>query len=266
MRKTTALAVAAVFLSLGATLPDEGPVPGKKPGTQEEAPGAEPGSKPGSTESPAEQPSEEPPAPAIEAENEASFIACQRELKAHGASFRSLPRIDDGDGCGIDKPIAVDRISEAVRIVPEAILRCETALQLARWTRTVVTSAGMIALPEKGRLTAINHASAYCLPQAQWAENGKISERRARQRHRSGIARIRKGHRSHGYRHPDRFRSRRRLPEEPERHRLPLLHDRSVARKRRGPQGPYASGRDRTERRFSLLPLTLAQKSPSIYP
>lgn len=176
MRKTTALAIAAVFLSLGATLPDEGPVPSQKPDTQEKAPGPEPRSKPDNTESPAEQPSEEPPAPAIEAENEASFIACQRELKAHGASFRSLPRVDDGEGCGIDKPIAVDRISETVRIVPEAILRCETALQLARWTRTVVTSASMTALPEKGRLTAINHASAYVCRKRNGAENGKISE------------------------------------------------------------------------------------------
>jgi hypothetical protein len=93
-----------------------------------------------------------------------------------GARFEELPRIDEENGCGIDRPIRVTRLLAGVEIEPEATLRCETALELARLTRDVILPAARIALPEKGDLTAINQASAYVCRNRNSAETGKISE------------------------------------------------------------------------------------------
>lgn len=134
---------------------------------------------PPSSQAPAPVPAPAPaptPPPPVEAEDPAAFEACTKELSTLGVAFKPLPRIDDGDGCGIDRPIAVTAISRSVKLEPEATLRCDTALELARMTRDMLEPAARLAMPEKGRLTAVHHASAYVCRNRNGADDGKISE------------------------------------------------------------------------------------------
>lgn len=119
-----------------------------------------------------------PPEPAdvIEPEDEAAFEQCSKALTAIGAEFKPLPRIDDGNGCGIDKPISVTKILPGVDLAPEGTMRCETALHLAEWLKTIVIPAAELALPDQGKLTAFNQASTYICRKRNSAETGKISE------------------------------------------------------------------------------------------
>ncbi|NKN39823.1 extensin [Agrobacterium sp. a22-2] len=119
-----------------------------------------------------------PPEPVdvIEPEDAAAFEQCSKALTAIGAKFKPLPRIDDGHGCGIDKPISVTRILPGVDLAPEGTMRCETALHLAEWLKTIVIPAAELALPDRGKLTAFNQASTYICRKRNGAETGKISE------------------------------------------------------------------------------------------
>lgn len=162
--------------------PAEVPKPAEKP--DQSAPTAEknrsppPGAgeqTPASTEE-EEEPSPTPPPPPVEIEDVAAFKACTRELKSLGAEFKPLPRIGDGDGCGVDKPIETTRLSAAVAIEPALITRCETALQLARMTRDFVEPAARLGLSQMGRLKTVQHASGYVCRKRNGAETGKISE------------------------------------------------------------------------------------------
>lgn len=119
-----------------------------------------------------------PPEPVdvIDPEDAAAFEQCSQALTAIGAKFKPLPRIDDGNGCGIDKPISVTKILPGVDLAPEGTMRCETALHLAEWLKTVVMPAAELALPDQGKLTAFNQASTYICRKRNSAETGKISE------------------------------------------------------------------------------------------
>ncbi|HLP68636.1 MAG TPA: extensin, partial [Rhizobium sp.] len=75
------------------------PVPAEKP-KEEQAPAAPEAEKKEEPAASAEPPP--PPPPPVETEDKAAFDACTAELKSLGATFRTLPRIDDGNGCGID--------------------------------------------------------------------------------------------------------------------------------------------------------------------
>ncbi|MGO7565170.1 extensin, partial [Rhizobium johnstonii] len=43
----------------------------------------------------------------IETESDAEHAECTDALQALGVVFKDTPRIDDGNGCGVDKPIIV---------------------------------------------------------------------------------------------------------------------------------------------------------------
>ncbi|WP_416795497.1 extensin family protein [Ciceribacter azotifigens] len=184
------LLLAAVLAATTAiAAPDNPPVPLPKPSEAERAPAAEPAvpaEKPKERQAPAapepeknEEPAEPPPPPPpppVETEDKAAFEACMTELTSLGAAFRTLPRIDDGNGCGIDKPVAMTRLSSDVTIEPEVTARCETLLQLARMTRDLVGPAARLGLPEMGKLKAVHQASGYVCRKRNGADTGKISE------------------------------------------------------------------------------------------
>lgn len=177
-----------------------GPRPEAAPKQKPETPPASevptPQPKPG--EAPATQPSgkdELPPAPpedqvpskpkeqtleeqhlTIEPESDTDHAECTKELQSLGVVFRETPRIDDGNGCGIDKPIIVSEALPGIKLKPEATLRCPAALALARWMKGSVIPAASVALPESGGITAINQASAYICRLRNSVEAGKISE------------------------------------------------------------------------------------------
>lgn len=157
------------------------PTPQTKPGETSAAPATEkfgppaPSQKDQAPKPPAEQTLEEQHL-TIEPETDADHAQCTRELQSLGVIFKETTRIDDGNGCGIDKPIIVSEALPGIKLKPEATLRCPTALALARWMKGSVIPAAAVALPESGGITTINQASAYICRLRNSAETGKISE------------------------------------------------------------------------------------------
>lgn len=198
-----AFLLSALFLT-GAGLPESGPIPGKKPAAAEQdekvatpqekpeikpvaTPEAKPEEKPlenkdekapAGKETPVDaKPAKEPePVLTIKPEDEKEYAACLADLKAIGAVFKEEPRIDDGKGCGIDKPLTLSTVLPGITLKPEGKMRCETALELARWTKDAVIPAAKVALESEGELTTINQASSYICRLRNNAATGKISE------------------------------------------------------------------------------------------
>ncbi len=157
----------------------EVPTPQPKPSETPAAPAGEkfgpPSPEDRAPKSPTEQTLEEQHL-TIESESDADHAECTRELQSLGVVFRETPRIDDGNGCGIDKPIIVSEALPGIALKPEATLRCPTALALARWIKGSVIPTASVALPESGDITTINQASAYICRLRNGADTGKISE------------------------------------------------------------------------------------------
>jgi hypothetical protein len=112
----------------------------------------------------------------IEPESDADHSKCVKELQALGVVFTDLSRIDDGNGCGIDKPIKVTEALPGIKLKPDGVFRCPVALALARWMKGSVIPAAAIAAADQGRITTINQASSYICRLRNSAETGKISE------------------------------------------------------------------------------------------
>jgi hypothetical protein len=191
----------SMLLLAGAGLPENGPVPQKKPVTAETEIPAEKTVKPqvkpdvmndekaaekmtpSSGESPADEkpatvePQSKPePVLTIQPEDEKEYAACLAALNQIGAVFKEEARIDDGKGCGIDKPLTLQTVLPGIALKPEGKMRCETALELARWTKDAVLPAAKVALEAEGELTTINQASSYICRLRNNAATGKISE------------------------------------------------------------------------------------------
>jgi hypothetical protein len=115
------------------------------------------------------------PAPPIEKEDPTAYASCKAALTSLGVTFRELDPIDDGEGCGIDKPIEVTTIGGGVALLPPGTMRCQAAVNLARWTRDVVIPMLGKARPAE-KLAAIDQASAYICRKRNGAKAGKISE------------------------------------------------------------------------------------------
>jgi hypothetical protein len=167
---------------------DKLPVPEEKPKTQPEpaAPAGAPDEKQrtesdkpatpdseGSGKSPAA--GEATPPPPIK-EDPQAYAACIAALKDAGVEFTESTPIDDGNGCGIEKPVKVRTVLPGIKLEPEATLRCETALTLSRWAKTSVLPAGDIAFGAGHRITAFNQATSYACRNRNSAEAGKLSE------------------------------------------------------------------------------------------
>ncbi|RKE84075.1 extensin family protein [Rhizobium sp. AG855] len=118
------------------------------------------------------EPVDPPPPP----EDPKMLAACLADLKAIGASFETKPRVDDAGGCGMASPIVLKKPLPDVTLEPEATIRCETALQLARMTRDMLKPAAEAAFPGKPALSGIRQASGYVCRNRNSAETGKISE------------------------------------------------------------------------------------------
>nr|WP_312858623.1 extensin family protein [Rhizobium sp. G21] len=141
--------LASTLLLAGADLPVHGPIPQSRPDagpdapkTPITAPEAKAGSpapgaaaRPDSAVSPSAPEAEAPP---IETEDPAAFTRCSAALTALGAEFSEIERIDDGGGCGIDRPLLVKSLGAGVSLTPPGQMRCQTALNLSRWTQDVV--------------------------------------------------------------------------------------------------------------------------------
>lgn len=141
----------------------------------DETPGTEKTEGTGTSEAEPEdkaEPADTPPA----AEDPKALAACLADLRAIGARFEPPSPIDDDGGCGIAAPVTLTKILPDVALEPEATLRCETALQLAKMTRDMLKPAAEVAFPDKPKLTGIRQASGYVCVNRNSAENGKVSE------------------------------------------------------------------------------------------
>jgi hypothetical protein len=185
----------ALFFSLGADLPDVVPIPEPRPDRSAPADQAqEPVKKPekvtpkenetkptddhGKVEDEQVKPEEKVETyvpPPIETEDPAKFQACLTALKQAGVVYREVPRVDDGNGCGIDRPIVVSSVASGIMLRPEGEIRCEEALALSKWTSEIVIPMLKTAKPDE-TLIGLNQASAYVCRKRDSAETGKISE------------------------------------------------------------------------------------------
>lgn len=177
------IVLSALLASLD--LPPVGPVPERRPeriDTSEELKDA-PDEVP-DTESPsgrtasegAKKEHQEPyTPPPIEVEDPALFATCTAELKTMGAEFVETKRIDDGNGCGIDRPIELKSLGNGVALSPPGTMRCRAAVNLARWARDVVTPMLRKAQP-KETLAKVEQASTYVCRKRNGSDSGKISE------------------------------------------------------------------------------------------
>lgn len=173
--------------------PDLGPAEGEKAPKenmtppQDKATSPEPQAKPpaekpdggGKTENgetPQEDKSDEAKNPPIENEDEKDYAACLADLRTAGAGVSELPRIDDGNGCGIDKPLQVREILPGIQLKPEATMRCKTALQLNRWIKGTVLPSAELAFGADKKIKAVDQATSYACRNRNSASAGKLSE------------------------------------------------------------------------------------------
>ena len=101
--------------------------------------------------------------------------ACLADLKSLGVSFDETPTVNDGEACGIDKPVLLKSLPGGITVEPAATLRCDAALQLARWMEGSVKPSFKAAMPNETP-TGLAQASAYVCKNRNGADEGRISE------------------------------------------------------------------------------------------
>lgn len=160
--------------------PEQPPVPQDKPAAPQPgtgAPAAADGKTeagPGASEGEVQATAEPNPAPVHE--DAADYAACLSALKESGAEFEERPVIDDGNGCGIEKPLLVRSILPGIDLKPEATMRCKAALQLSMWMKGSVIPAATTAFGTAKQIKTVNQATSYMCRNRNSAESGKISE------------------------------------------------------------------------------------------
>lgn len=165
---------AALILAAGTALAQEAP-PAERPPARPEASEAE------VSEAEAAPPSEDaaeaeeplppedeligPPAPPawfLLAGSDADHAACLSALRRSGAAFTEPPAITEAEtrDCGIARPVQVTRLLRGVDLPDAPVLRCQTAVALAGWTRDFLVPAARAALPD-APLTALRTGPGY---------------------------------------------------------------------------------------------------------
>ncbi|WP_099864443.1 extensin-like domain-containing protein [Pararhizobium haloflavum] len=111
-------------------------------------------------------------------EDAAALRVCRAALRGLGATFERgdpiLPNGSDEAGCGVAAPFTVSQILPDIELEPETQMRCEVALNLARWVKKEVLPAA--AALDLGPVTALNHGSTYVCRSRNNIEDAKISE------------------------------------------------------------------------------------------
>lgn len=163
----------------GSTGKEATPAEGDDAGA-DESPAAKPGdedTKPAGDEAKPEEKTEEKPEPDTPGvpEDTAELAACYRELDTLGVAYERKPAVNDPGACGIQYPVSVSRILPDVTLKPANLMRCKTALALARWTKTFVKPAAT-TLGKDVELTGLSQGSAYVCRLRNNADHGKISE------------------------------------------------------------------------------------------
>jgi hypothetical protein len=64
-----------------------------------------------------------------------SEVSCRSELRRLGVEFRDLPRISQGESCGIEYPVKLSGLSGGIDVKPEVTLNCQVTLAFAKWVK-----------------------------------------------------------------------------------------------------------------------------------
>ncbi|EYR83476.1 extensin family protein [Shinella sp. 838] len=161
---------ALLILAGAADLPKDGPLPIARPQQEsEEGSGKASAEAERKAEDNAEKAKERP------REDDTEEAACLAALKTVGAGFKAAPAVNHGKACGIDRPVLLETLPGGIKVEPAATIRCETALQLARWMEGSVKPSLQAAMPGE-TVTMLSQASAYVCRNRNNAEDGKISE------------------------------------------------------------------------------------------
>ena len=123
---------------------------------------------------PALQPDDDDSELVIEPEDPGALKACLSDLAALGARSETVKAIDEGSGCGIADPVKVDEILPGISL-GGAVMRCETALGLAKWLKGSVQPALAVALPDR-KLKGIVPGSTFACRLRNNASSGMLSE------------------------------------------------------------------------------------------
>jgi hypothetical protein len=174
-----AILLAASVVLISADMPDNIPIPEPRPKPvtipEQGKDARDESTAPGPKEAEPAEKAEQYVPPPIETEDPTQLQACLAKLKTLGVAYQEVPRIDDDNGCGIDRPIAVTSLGNGVALKPEGEMRCKTALALARWTDNIVVPMLKTAKPNE-TLAGLDQASTYVCRKRNNAETGKISE------------------------------------------------------------------------------------------
>ncbi len=104
----------------------------------------------------------------------ADEIACRKELRSLGVTWRELPPINDGGVCVINYPVEVSGLPGSAKLKPAATLNCEMALTVSRWVKHELQPAARLRyLSGVGTIT---QASAYSCRRMVGNDSGKMSE------------------------------------------------------------------------------------------
>lgn len=120
------------------------------------------------------QPEASPAPPPLVVEDPDELKACLADLQSMGTKFTAVDPINEGDGCGIEKPIDVAEVLPGIS-TGNATMRCKTAQSLAHWLKDTVQPAMNIAMPGR-HIVGITPGSTYACRLRNNASTGKISE------------------------------------------------------------------------------------------
>lgn len=105
-----------------------------------------------------------PPAALPDTLRETDFVhsACLLALTLLGVDHRETAPVTDPENrdCGIARPVEVRSIQPGLALESGALMRCETARQLALWTRETVIPAAR-RLPGSPRVTSLSSGTTY---------------------------------------------------------------------------------------------------------
>lgn len=98
----------------------------------------------------------------IPAEDDFAYSACLLTLYSLGSAYEELAAIREIDqpACGMERPVRISEILPGLALSGDPVMRCETARQLALWSRDHLRPAANF-LPGAARLTSIEPGSTY---------------------------------------------------------------------------------------------------------
>lgn len=101
-------------------------------------------------------------------------LMCRKKLRKLGVTFRDVPPINDGGGCGIDYPVEVSGLPGGVELKPAATLNCAMAEAFARFTKKELSPAAKRRY--LSGIRTIRQGSAYSCRTIGNRRGGRLSE------------------------------------------------------------------------------------------